>query len=302
MALLKTEAEKLSNNSLERGVVEEIIDRDATFGLLPFMRVDGKAYVYNRENTLGGVGFLDPNDTISESASTFTEITTNLRIIAGDVDVDKFLRDTMGDTNDQVAIQLAGKAKQMRRTFQDAFANGDNGANAKQFDGIVNLVTAGQTITPAANGAALTLGMLDQLKDQVKNGPDAFIMAPSVLRAWKALVRASGGTTPVHQQLSNFTGVEVPAHDGIPILVNDFLPLDEDQGSTTGATTSVYAARMNEVDGLHGIYGGSNAGFVFEDIGTVQNKDAQRYRVKWYTSLVLKSTQSLARLKGITNV
>jgi hypothetical protein len=301
MALLKVEAEKLSNNSLERGVVEEIIDRDATFGLLPFMKVDGKAYVYNREDTLGGVGFLDPNDTIAESAATFNEITTNLRIIAGDVDIDKFLRDTMGDTNDQVAIQLAGKAKQMRRTFQDAFVNGDNATNAKQFDGLVNLVTAGQTLEAGVNGAALTLDMLDQLKDQVKNGPDAFIMRPSVLRAWKALVRASGGTTPVHQQLSNFTGVEIPAHDGIPILVNDFLPGDEDQGTATD-TTSVYAIRMNETDGVHGIYGGDNAGFVFEDIGTVQNKDAQRYRVKWYTSLVLKSTNSLARLKGLTNV
>lgn len=301
MALLKTEAEKLSNNSLERGVVEEIIDRDATFGLLPFMPVQGKAYVYNRENTLGGVGFLDPNDTISESASTFTEVTTNLRIIAGDVDVDKFLRDTMGDTNDQVAVQLAGKAKQMRRTFQQAFVTGDNSVNAKSFDGMTALTTAGQTIAADTNGAALTLNMLDELKDKVKNGPDAFIMRPSTLRAWKALIRASGGTTPVHQQLSNFVGTEIPAHDGIPILVNDFLPGDESQG-TNDTTCSVFAARMNEVDGLHGIYGGSNAGFVFEDIGTVQNKDAQRYRVKWYVSMVLKSTQSLARLKGITNV
>ena len=88
------------------------------FALLPFMRVDGKAYVYNRENGLGGVDFLDPNDTINESASTFTEKTATLKILAGDVDIDKFLRDTMSDTNSQVAAQLAGKAKQMRRTFQ----------------------------------------------------------------------------------------------------------------------------------------------------------------------------------------
>lgn len=301
MPLLKTEAEKLSNNSLERGVVEEIIDRDATFALLPFMKVDGKAYVYNRENTLGGVSFLDPNDTIAESASTFTEVTTNLRILAGDVDIDKFLRDTMSDTNSQVALQLAGKAKQMRRTFQQAFATGDNAVDAKSFDGIAKLTPAGQTITAGANGAALTLAMLDELRDAVPNGPDAYVMRPGTLRAWKSLVRASGGTTPVHQMLTNFVGVDVPAHDGIPILINEFLPGDEDQGTATD-TCSIYAVRMNEVDGLHGIYGGNNAGFVFEEIGTVQNKDAIRYRVKWYTSLVLKSTKSIARLKGITNI
>jgi hypothetical protein len=33
----------------------------------------------------------------------------------------------------------------------------------------------------------------------------------------------------------------------------------------------------------------------------VQNKDAQRIRVKWYCGLALKSTKSLARLSGITN-
>jgi hypothetical protein len=37
---------------------------------------------------------------------------------------------------------------------------------------------------------------------------------------------------------------------------------------------------------------------VVEDLGTVQNKDATRTRIKWYTGLALKSTKSLARLEG----
>ena len=51
MPLLKTEAEKLSNNQLERGVITEIYDRDDLFAILPFTRVNGKAYVYNREKS-----------------------------------------------------------------------------------------------------------------------------------------------------------------------------------------------------------------------------------------------------------
>ncbi|MDR8305885.1 phage major capsid protein, partial [Acinetobacter baumannii] len=54
MPLLREEAEKLSNNQLVQGVVEEIIDRDDLFAILPFTQVNGKAYVYNREKTLGG--------------------------------------------------------------------------------------------------------------------------------------------------------------------------------------------------------------------------------------------------------
>jgi hypothetical protein len=41
---------------------------------------------------------------------------------------------------------------------------------------------------------------------------------------------------------------------------------------------------------------------VVEPIGTVQNKDAFRWRVKWYAGLALKSTRSASRLVGITNV
>ena len=301
MALLKAEAAKLSRTQLERGIVEEIISRDAMFGMLPFMQVNGKSYTYNRENALGAVDFLDPNDTISESASTFTELTATLKIIAGDVDVDKFLQATMSDNMSQVAAQLQLKAKAMRRKFQETLATGDTAVNAKAFDGLAKITPVGQTIAAATNGAALTLDMLDELKDAIPNGADALVMRPGTLRAWKALVRASGGTTPVHQQLTNLVGAEVPQHEGTPILINDFLAGDEDQGTSVDNTCSIYAVRFNEVDGLHGIYGGGNAGFVFEDIGTVQNKDATRYRVKWYTSLVLKSTKSIARLKGITN-
>lgn len=111
MPLLKVEAEKLSNNMLEAGVIEEIIDRDDLFAIFPFMRVNGKAYVYNREKAISEAPFVDPNETITEGAATFDEVTTTLKIIAGDVDVDKFLQTTMGDTNNQKAIQILEKLK-----------------------------------------------------------------------------------------------------------------------------------------------------------------------------------------------
>lgn len=300
MPLLKTEAEKLSNNQLEQGVIEEIIDRDGMFAMLPFTAVKGKAYVYNRENTLSEADFLDPNDTVVEGAATFTEITTKLRILAGDVDVDKFLAQTMDDTNNQVAIQIAQKAKGLSRKFRRTLAIGNNGTAPKEFDGIAELVAAGQTFAAGTNGAALTMEMLDQLKDLVKNGADAFIMRAGTWRAVRTAIRALGGAAADHIIPENF-GYPIPAYDGIPVLINDFLPGDEVQGTET-ASCSVYAARFNEVDGLHGLYGGPNAGIVVEEIGTVQNKDAWRYRVKWYCGLALKSTQSLARLTGVTNI
>lgn len=300
MPLLRVEAEKLSNNDLEAGVIEEIIDRDEMFAMLPFMGIVGKAYVYERENTISEADFLDPNDTVNEGAATFTEVVSKLRILIGDVDVDKFLSSTMNDTNDQVATQVQLKAKALNRKFKRTLVRGDATGSPKEFDGLAKLVANDQTLEAGANGAALTLSMLDQLADAVINGPDAFIMRAGTIRAYRALLRATGGTSGSEIEIPNF-GVPVLAHNGVPILRNDFLPADETQGSSS-VTCSIYAARFNESDGVHGIYGGSAAGVQVEDIGTVQNKDARRIRLKWYCGLALKSTRALARLKGVTNI
>lgn len=303
MALLRTEAEKLSNNQLIAGVIDQIIDRDDLFSVLPFSQVNGKAYVYNRENTLGSAAWLDPNDAITESAASFTEVVAKLRILAGDVDVDKFLQSTMGDTNDQMAVQIAKKAKAVAREFHRTLAKGDATANSKEFDGLPSLAVAAagtQTVTAGTNGGALTLSMLDELCDSVPNGADVIVMRRGTIRAFRGLLRATYGTDAVMQQLENF-GRPMLTHNGIPVIMNEFLAADEAQGSAS-ATCSVYALRLNELDGLHALYGGDNAGIVVENIGTVQNKDATRIRLKWYTGLALKSTRSIGRLKGITNI
>lgn len=310
MPLLRTESEKLSNNQLIAGVIDEIIDRDDLFSILPFAQVNGKAYVYNRENTLGGANWLDPNDTVQESAATFSEVVVTLKILAGDVDIDKFLQATQSDTNNQMAIQIAKKAKAVAREFHKVLATGNSSVNGKTFDGLSVLAdqaqaaaaTVGgqQVISAGTNGNALTLTMLDELCDAVPNGADVIVMRRGTIRAYRALLRATYGTDAVMQQLENF-GRPMLTHNGIPIIMNEFLAAGETMGSNAN-TTSVYALRMNELDGLHGLYGGQNAGIVVENIGTVQNKDATRIRLKWYCGLALKSTRSIAALRGVTNI
>lgn len=302
MALLRVEAEKLSNNDLVAGVIEEIIDKEDLFAVLPFKRTEGKAYVYNRENALSEGDFIDPvNDTVPEGAATFTEVTAKLRVLAGDVDVDKFLAGTMSDTSNQKATQLALKAKALARKYRRTLAIGNSGVNAKEFDGVKVLTAVGQTIAAGANGAALTLTMLDELLDKIPNGADVIMMRPGTIRAVRTLLRAAGGISPAEIMMDNF-GRPMLTHNGIPIIENEFLPSDEVKGTSGAVCCSVYAMRLNEADGLCGLFGGESAGIVVEDIGTVQNKDAWRTRLKWYVGIALHSTKSLARLEGVTNV
>jgi hypothetical protein len=299
MPLLTTEAAKLSDRSFERGVIEEIIDREALFALLPFKKVEGKTYDYVREATLSEGSFLDPYEVVPEGAATFTEVSTKLKIMAGDVDLDKFLIATQSDVNSQLGVQLQAKAKGMMRLFKRTLVQGDAAANAKSFDGIKAVTPVGQTMAAGTNGAALSLDMLDQLKDMVKNGADVLMMRSGTWRSIRGLLRSFAGNDATMITIPNF-GTSI-AYDGTPVIINDFLPGDEAQGSAS-ATCSIYALRLNETDGFHGIYGGNSAGVVVEEIGTIQNKDAVRWRMKWYVGTALKATHGIARLKGITNV
>jgi hypothetical protein len=301
MPLLRADAERLSNNQLVSGVIEEIIKRDAIYALLPFVGTNHKAYVYNREGTLPTISFYDPNEAIGEGAPTNTQVTVTLKILAHNVDIDKFLAGTMNDTNNQIAEALAGAAKAVDMQFRDTLVNGSVAGNAKSFDGLKVLTVAGQTIATGANGGALTFDKLDELIHLVPHRPDALIMRYGTYRALKALMRTAGGMMPEQLKIRDFDGL-VPAYDGIPIILTEYLPSDEVKGSSGAVCTSIYAVRFNTTDGVHGIYGDPTAGVVVENLGTRESYDAWRYRLKWYVSLALKSTKSIARLEGVTNV
>jgi hypothetical protein len=300
MPLLVEEAEKLSQEDKARGVIEEIIDDEALFALLPFQHVTDKTFTYVREATLSEGEFLDAYEAVPEGAATFEEVSTKLKVLAGDVDIDKFTASVQSNLNPQIAIQVAAKAKGLGRKYKRTLVNGDTSVNAKSFDGIKKLTPAAQTLVAGANGAAVSCEMLDELLDAVKLGADVLMMRKGTWRAIRGIMRSFGGNTGDMIQIPNF-GKPVPAYDGIPVIINDFIGADEVQGSAN-ESTSIYALRLNEADGFHGIYGGDAAGIQFEDIGTIQNKDAVRFRVKWYSGTALKATHSVARLKGILNV
>lgn len=292
MPLLIEEARGLSQEDLVRGVIEEFIQNEPLFALLPYTPTSGKAYTYNREKELAEGAWLNTNEVVPESSSKFEEVTTNLRILIGDVDVDKFINGTMSDTNNQLAIQIAAKVKGMSGQFRNALINGQ--AANKQFDGIKRLVTADQTIDAGVN--PLALSMLDELKDAVKLGADMIMMRPEVIRQYKNLMRTFGGNTALMMQIDNF-GKPVLSFDGIPIVANEYI---EKWVGGSDILTDIYAVRLNEADGLHGLYAeGHPAGFVIEDLGTVQNKDATRTRIKQYCGLALKATHSLARIEKV---
>jgi len=304
MALTLAEASKLSNDILLQGVVETIVKDSPILQRLPFIEIVGNGLTYNQEKTLPSVDFYDVGDTWAESTPTFEQKTANLKIMGGDADVDNFLKSTRSNIQDLEAAVVELKAKAVKDKFEETFIYGDTTANAKQFDGLRNLVdttTAGdQVIAMGDTGATLTLAKLDELIDAVKGGkPDMLLMSRRSRRKINALVRASGGMVDNDRdQWGNF----VQLWDGIPIGVNDWI-LDThtlvggvETGTTGGDCSTIYAVQLGEW-ALCGLT--SPGHLTVEPIGSMESKDATRTRVKWYVSLALFSSVKAAALIGV---
>lgn len=302
MALTLAEAAKLTTDQVRAGVIETIVKESPVLRMLPFIDVVGNALKYNRENAAATAAFFAVGDTWTESVATYTEVTTALKILGGDADVDRFLQATRSNITDQEAAVLELKAKAVAHEFEDEFVYGDTAVDVKGFDALHKLCPAAQQVHMGSGttGAALSLKKLDEMVDLVKPGkPDFLMMSRRTRRGLGVYARAL--TSPVTYDIDEF-GQRVAFWDGIPILVNDFMVDTEAIASgafsakTGGVTTSIFGGRFGEGE----IVGLENGGVQVEDVGSLETKDARRWRVKWYVSMALLSTLSLARVDGIT--
>lgn len=305
MALTLSEAAKLSNDMLLQGVVETIIKDSPILQRLPFIELAGNGLTYNREKTLPEIDFYDVGDTWAESTPTFDQITTTLKIMGGDADVDNFLKATRSNLQDLEVAVIELKAKALKDKFEETSIYGNSTANSKQFDGLRKLIdtttTSDQIIAMGATGATLTLAKLDELIDAVKGGkPDTLLMSRRTRRKINALVRAANSGMMVTDR-DNF-GNFIQLWDGIPIGVNDWI-LDThtlasslETGTTGGSCSTIYAIQFGE-GALCGLT--SPGHLQVEPVGPLETKDASRTRIKWYCSLALFSSVKAAALTGV---
>ncbi|TVR76957.1 MAG: phage major capsid protein [Sphaerobacteraceae bacterium] len=292
MTTTKSEAAKLTQDMMLRGVIETVVRESSILAVLPFMQVVGSALTYNREATMPEASFYEPGDFWSADSPTWTTLTQDLKIIGGDADVDNFLQQTYADPNDLEAVVLESRAKAVAHKWSDSFFNGDNGADPKSFDGLRELVPAAQTIDLGDDGGELNLDKMDELIDLVRPGrPDALLMHKRTRRKLSSLRRESGNL--LETDVDAF-GRRALFYDGIPLLVDDFMPIDEELGNGDDLS-SIYAVKL----GSDGVMGIENQGIQIERIGSLEGSDATRWRIKWYAATVVLSDLGVARLQGI---
>lgn len=317
MAITLVEAAKLSQNTLQRGVLETFVQNSPILDRIPFMPIDGNAFAYNEEGTLPGVAFRGVNEAYVESTGTVNQKTESLVILGGDADVDKFIVQTRGNLNDQRAVQTALKVKAASFKFQDTFFNGDIAVDTKSFDGLKKRLTGAQVIAAGTNGIPVlgnggtdTHTFMDKLDELIASVPGldatngAIYANAAIIGKVRSAGRRVGGVEIVREDL---TGKRIVTWNGVPLLdagANlagaSILGQAETQGSSSVAS-SIYAVRFGQGEGDQAVTGLTNGGVQVYDLGELQEKPAYRTRIEFYTGLGVFGGKAAARLTGVLN-
>ncbi len=295
------EAAKISQDPIQSAIIEMYARSSSILQVLPFQNISGNALKYNREESLPGIGFRGVNEAYTESTGILNPQTENLVIGGGDLDVDKFILDTMGA--DQRSVQEAMKIKALSLAWTKKFFKGDSDSDPREFDGLQKRLTGNQLISAGSTdgGDALSLAKLDELIDTVDE-PTHLFMNKAIRRRLSAAARLATVGGYITYELDAF-GRQVTKYNDIPIMIVDFdnegsaiLGFSEvGAGGSTATATSIYciSTMAGKVSGIQ------NGGIDVRDLGELQTKPAVRTRVEWYNGIAVFHGRAAARLYGV---
>jgi len=316
MPITLAEADKYSTNQVLIGVAETSMDANPLLGLMPFVPVRGNATQYQRELAASAPTFIAPGGTVIEGTPTTTQITVALKVLIGDADIDKFLRVTRSKDQDLEAELLTIKARNFADTYGDKAIYGSIDADPNEFDGLHEIISDDVTAQQVHAGSGITPGagsflLLDRLINLVRPRPQALLASRRSIEGIQALARSQGWDLALSQP----QGISRPVRffSDVPLLPCDFMVDTEAiaagafSAKTGGTGSSIFAVRLDET-GLLGLTADDPDAqddleriIQVERVGTLETKDANRWRLKHYGALAVRDSQAIARLDGISS-
>ena len=308
MALLRSEAVKLDVPFLVPGVIKHIFNRwPYTSEFETFDAPEGDNVTWNRQLAIGAGTAVDPNEDLSgvESASTFTETTRQLRILAREVRVDRFIQQTQSKATDQMRQQLGDASQALMETWMDKTIYGDNAVNSKEFSGWHKLTDdTNQGISEAGSALNLTnMEILLWVNLRKRDLRYHLLMNSQILARFNAYIRKEAGTF-VQFTPANF-GAPLQQYAGFPIGITDFITMTEtnaDPPTKTGSNTASIK--------LLGFGSHRDGGLSWAKVGNfvettpfdkLENYDAQKVRLMMKGCWIDGSRWSLNQIRGITD-
>lgn len=268
----------LTNDELQKGVIETMATESKLLAVLPFMAIEGHGYSYNVEKSLAGVEFRSVNTAYDTTAPTTERKTEYLSILGGEAIVDSFQVEVHSNVNDLMAVETALTAKSIAHKYEKTFLNGDSATVSTEFDGLIKRATVGAT---TATGSIVD--DIDILLDSVQGGADALIMNKKTRRALTKVAREN-----IDFKVNEF-GVQVAYFGGVAII---------DVESELLADEYILAVKFGVHEAVAGLQ--SKSGIMVKPLGELGASPQLKTRIEWFCGLAVFNEATVAMRKPAT--
>lgn len=303
MALTIVEAAKIAANNGEfkkAGVLASFAESSPLLRAMPIVTIPGNSYAYARQAELPTVAFRAVNSGFTPNEGKLEIRTEALKLIGGEVDVDRALVQQMGPDVRSVHEQM--KSIALGQTIGEAIVKGAVATDVNGFDGL-KVRYGGASPTASSQiinngGSALSLKKLDAAIDAVDKsiGRRYIICNQATRRNITSFLRTSSQISVTRDEYGN----QVYSYAGL-----DILELDQNGNRNASAafgdassTDSLYVVALGE-GGLHMIQGAG--GMSVRDLGEIPTAPVYRTRIDWACGLVDEHVRCVARLYSFTD-
>jgi len=276
-------------------VIADLIDHNNPFRQnLPREAGNGLQYEGRRKTgQTSNTGWVNDTETAStDAAIARSPFNVRYRTILESGGVTTLMQKSGRSFRDLLADEIKDVTQLVKDLEEDGLINGENSVNPKQIDGIRKLlVTAGQELAMAANGANLTLDKLDEAIDLCLGMPDMLLMAKRTRRQLNTLLMAFQSVVNTKEVKGGF---RLPAYSDIPIYVSPRISITQEQGSSGAICSDILI-----VDTEHTFVSDLEPIRMVPLAKTTSQVD--KFEIRLSLALILKNTtHGGSRLKGIT--
>src|SRR3989338_88702 len=216
-------------------VLQELIEVNNPLRVnLPRKPGSGSAWVLNQRTSRGaGAGFVNDTEEPAENQGTYGQKSFPYKTVLDRRKVTRKLQAVGKTLLDIEAEEVDNGLQNVRDSEENALINGDSAANPKQFDGLRKLIPGSQVVVAGANGAQLTLDLLDQAIDLNRGNPSMLVMSKKANRKLNSLLQAQQRFVDTMEVKGGF---RVQVYNGIPIFRSIFVSDAQVQGTANNAT------------------------------------------------------------------
>lgn len=272
-------------------VLQELIEVNNPLRVnLPRKPGSGSAWILNQRSTRGAAaGFVNDTEEPSENQSGLGQKKFDYKTIVDRRKVTRKLQAVGKSLLDIEADEVESGLQNVRDSEENALINGDSAVNPKQFDGLRKLIPGSQVVVAGANGAPLSLDLLDQAIDLNRGNPTMLIMSKKANRKLNSLLQAQQRFVDTMEVKGGF---RVQVYNGIPIFRSIWVSDTQTQGTSNAAsdifvldTSAVWVGELTSLSMMRLAQKSSQGSEfdIFEDIALVLANDIKASRLAGVT-------------------